>query len=61
MEQSVNLDARRVLNILSSRIAVLMEENAILMAENEQLKQLIAQLQNQAKGKGPDSKDSDNA
>lgn len=61
MEQSVNLDARRVLNILSSRIAVLMEENAILMAENEQLKQLIAQLQNQAKGKGQDSKDSDNA
>jgi len=61
MEQSVNLDARRVLNILSSRIAVLMEENAILMAENEQLKQQIAQLQNQAKGKGQDSKDSDNA
>lgn len=56
-----DVDAKRVVQILSSRMALLIEENAILLAENEQLKQLIAQLQNQATGKGQDSKDSDNA
>lgn len=56
-----DVDAKRVVQILSSRMALLIEENAILLAENEQLKQLISQLQNQAKGKGQDSKDSDNA
>lgn len=56
-----DVDAKRVVQILSSRMALLIEENAILLAENEQLKQQIAQLQNQAKGKGQDSKDSDNA
>jgi len=56
-----DVDAKRVVQILSSRMALLIEENAILLAENEQLKQLIAQLQNQETGKGQDSKDSDNA
>lgn len=56
-----DVDAKRVVQILSSRMALLIEENAILLAENEQLKQQIAQLQNQATGKGQDSKDSDNA
>lgn len=46
MTPKVEIDARRVVQILSTRIALLMEEVAILTAENEQLKQKLEELTN---------------